>query len=242
MSILYSDEGEMNEIVIHRANPDLVLVDTKVISAAPRRFLVAGIGDALSTYYEGLSNERMGHANYVWCDTEQGRATLAGRAIARACADTLFRDGPAALIACDVKAPTPAFENVVEANVLLSGIGFENAGCSIAHAIGNAITAIPEGERAMHGERVAFGTLCLLIAEDYPDDEIGRVLDLCVACGLPITFEALGLDPSQEDLEKIAEAALAAESWSASPADIHDVAGVVSLMRAANALGMSALG
>ncbi len=84
MSILYSDEGEMNEIVIHRANPDLVLVDTKVISAAPRRFLVAGIGDALSTYYEGLSNERMGHANYVWCDTEQGRATLAGRAIARA--------------------------------------------------------------------------------------------------------------------------------------------------------------
>ena len=160
----------------------------------------------------------------------------------RESADTLFRDGPAALIACDVKAPTPAFENVVEANVLLSGIGFENVGCSIAHAIGNAITAIPEGERAMHGERVAFGTLCLLIAEDYPDDEIGRVLDLCVACGLPITFEALGLDPSQEDLEKIAEAALAAESWSASPADIHDVAGVVSLMRAANALGMSALG
>ena len=51
-----------------------------------------------------------------------------------------------------------------------------------------------------------------------------------------------GIELSDEDLEKIAEAALAAESWSASPADIHDAAGVVSLMRAANALGMSALG
>ena len=242
MSILYSDAGEMNEIVIHRANPDLVLVDTAVIAAAPRRFLVAGIGDALSTYYEGLSNESMGHANYVWCDTEQGRATIAGRAIARACADTLFRDASSALIACETKAPTPAFENVVEANVLLSGIGFENVGCSIAHAIGNAITAVPEGERAMHGERVAFGTLCLLVAEDYPSDEVGRVLDLCVSCRLPITFEALGLDPSQGDLEAIAKAALAAESWSASPADIHDVAGVVNLMRAADALGRAALG
>lgn len=237
MSILYSDEGEMNEIVIHRANPDLVLVDTRVIAAAPRRFLISGIGDALSTYYEGLSNDHTGHANYVWCDTGQGRASIAGRAIARACFETLFADAPAALVACDLKVPTPAFENVVEANILLSGIGFENVGCSIAHGIGNAITAIPEGERAMHGERVAFGTLCLLIAEDYPAEEIDRVISFCVRCGLPITFGALGLDPSREDLEKIAEAALAAESWAASPTAICDVAGVVDLMRVADALG-----
>lgn len=38
MSILYSDEGEMNEIVLHVKNPDLVLVDSKVIAAPQRDF------------------------------------------------------------------------------------------------------------------------------------------------------------------------------------------------------------
>lgn len=82
-------------------------------------------------------------------------------------------------------------------NILLSGIGFEDVGCSIAHEIGNAITAIPEGER------VTFGTLCMFIAENYPAEEIDRVISFCVRYDLPTTFEALGLDPSQENLEKM---------------------------------------
>lgn len=236
MSILYSDEGEMNDIVIHVKNPDLVLVDTRVIANAPVRFLSAGIGDALSTYYEGVSNERTGHANYVWCDTESGVATLAGKAVARACVETLFRDGPAAVRANAAGTVTPALENVVEANVLLSGIGFENVGCSLAHGLGNAMTVVPNGERSMHGERVGFSTLSLLIAEDYPSEEIERVAHLCVDCGVPVTFEELRLDPSADDLEKIARAALEAESWGASPAHL-DVREVVDVLLATDALG-----
>ena len=41
MSILYSEEGKMNEIMLHKKNPDLVLVDSKMIANAPVRFLVA---------------------------------------------------------------------------------------------------------------------------------------------------------------------------------------------------------
>ncbi len=33
-------------------NPDLVLVDTSILAEAPRRLLVAGIGDALSKKFE----------------------------------------------------------------------------------------------------------------------------------------------------------------------------------------------
>ncbi len=236
MSILYSDAGEMSDIVIHVKNPDLVLVDTRVIAAAPARFLSAGIGDALSTYYEGVSNERTGHANYVWCDTESGVATLAGRAVARACVETLFRDGPAAVRANAAGIVTPALENVVEANVLLSGIGFENVGCSLAHGLGNAMTVVPNGERSMHGERVGFSTLSLLIAEDYASEEVERVARLCVDCGVPVTFEELRLDPSGDDLEKIARAALEAESWTASSVHL-DVDGVVDVLRATDVLG-----
>lgn len=79
MSILYSEEGKMNEIMLHKKNPDLVLVDSKMIANAPVRFLVAGIGDALSTYFEGLSNVQTQHENYVWCDKKPFVSTLSGR-------------------------------------------------------------------------------------------------------------------------------------------------------------------
>ena len=37
---------------------------------------------------------------------------------------------------------TPAFEAVIEANTLLSGIGFESGGLSIAHALHNAMVSL----------------------------------------------------------------------------------------------------
>ncbi len=37
---------------------------------------------------------------------------------------------------------TPAFNHVVEANILLSGIGFESSGLGAAHAIHNGLTAL----------------------------------------------------------------------------------------------------
>lgn len=236
MSILYSDTGEMNEIMIHRRNPDLVLADTRMILSAPLRFFISGLGDALSTCYEGLSNEKTGHANYVWCDREMGLPTIAGRAVAQACLETLYEEGEAALAAARAGVPSPQFEDVVEANILLSGIGFENVGCSIAHAIGNAFTAIPEGEKKMHGERVGFGTLCLLVGENYPKSELDRAFTFCVKTGVPVCLEDLEIPDDPEKLRLVARSALAAESWQATPFQA-DEDGVVALIRATSALG-----
>ena len=52
--------------------------------------------------------------------------TLAGVAIAKKCEETLFADGLQAMAACEAKVVTPALENIVEANTLLSGLGFES--------------------------------------------------------------------------------------------------------------------
>ncbi|HET7206670.1 MAG TPA: iron-containing alcohol dehydrogenase, partial [Terriglobales bacterium] len=52
LSIIYTDEGVFREIRLFRRNPDLVLVDTQVIARSPTRLLVAGMGDALSTWFE----------------------------------------------------------------------------------------------------------------------------------------------------------------------------------------------
>jgi glycerol dehydrogenase len=52
LSVIYTDEGEFQEYRFYGKNPDLVLVDTQVIAEAPPRLLVAGMGDALATWFE----------------------------------------------------------------------------------------------------------------------------------------------------------------------------------------------
>ena len=236
MSILYSDEGKMNEVVLHKKNPDLVLVDSKVIAQAPVRFLVSGIGDALATYFEGLSNTETQHENYVWCDRKPFVSTISGRAIAKCCYNTLIRDGKNAKVACEKHVCVPALENIIESNILMSGLGFENVGCSIAHAVGNAITVLPEGERMMHGERVAFGTICQLIAEDYEPNVLKEVLEFCVDIGLPVCFSDLQIEMTMENLHKIAKESLEADSWEAC-SRTYGEEDIVNMMVMADALG-----
>ncbi len=236
MSILYTKDGVMDEIALHTKNPDLVLVDTRVIARAPRRFLVSGIGDALATYYEGVSNEHTGTPNYVWMDGSY-QMTGTARAVAKACRDTLLRDAEAALVACDANLVSTALENVVEANILMSGLGFENVGCALAHALGNALTAIPQIDHASsHGERVGFSLIAQLIGEDYDSAEVDRVARFSVACGIPVTFKELGYEPTDEELAVVAQGAIDGGTAAASPFK-STVESLVELMRAADALG-----
>jgi glycerol dehydrogenase len=48
-AVIYSEEGVFHSVYYLKLNPQVVLVDTNVIANAPVRFLVAGMGDALST-------------------------------------------------------------------------------------------------------------------------------------------------------------------------------------------------
>jgi glycerol dehydrogenase len=137
-------------------NPAAVLVDVGIIAAAPTRFLVAGMGDALSTWFEARSCERTQSANECG-----GYGTTVGLGIAKLCYETLLSHGAAAKLASERHVVTPTLERIVEANILLSGIGFESAGLAAAHSIHNGLTALAETHSFYHGEKVAFGFLVL---------------------------------------------------------------------------------
>ena len=66
----------------------------------------------------------------------------------------------------ELKVVTPAVEKVIEANVLLSGLGFESGGLATAHMIGNLLSNEPECKRLMHGEKVGFGIVAQLCLDD----------------------------------------------------------------------------
>lgn len=128
LSVLYTPEGMFESYRFYDWNPNLVLVDTSVVINAPPRMLAAGIGDALATNVEARQ------AKYS-VNFGGGMPTELAGAICQKCEDTLFRYGKQAYEANKTKSLTPAFEAVVEANTLLSGLGFETGGIAAAHAV-----------------------------------------------------------------------------------------------------------
>lgn len=51
-AVLYTEDGAFDDYAYFKQSPSVVLIDTTVIAKAPTRFLVSGMGDALSTYFE----------------------------------------------------------------------------------------------------------------------------------------------------------------------------------------------
>lgn len=132
VSVIYTDKGAVESYRFYNKNPDLVLVDTYIIANAPPRFLVSGIADALATWIEARA-VKQSHSQILI----GGQPTIAGQAIAEKAEQILFAYGLQAVDANRNKIVTPALENVVEANTLLSGIGFEAGGLAAAHSIHN---------------------------------------------------------------------------------------------------------
>jgi len=194
--VVYSNEGSVVDYFI-TSNPDYVLMDTRIIAEAPARFLVSGMGDALATWFEAET-----------CDRSQFRNISGGfnlRAImslAEVCYKTLLTYGSSARIACENNLVSPALEYIVEANTLLSGLGFESGGLSTAHGIHDCLCNLQGTHAYCHGEKVAFGTLAGLFLEARPQPLIDEVYAFCKSVGLPTTLVQIGLeDVMDKDLE-----------------------------------------
>lgn len=233
LSVIYTAEGVFQEYRFYRKNPDLVLVDTAVIAQGPPRLLVAGMGDALATWFEARTCVA-GHVKNM----RGGASTQSALALAELCYRTLLQDGLQARHAVENRVVTPALERLVEANTLLSGLGFESSGLAAAHAIHNGLTAAPPTHHYFHGEKVAFGLLVQLVLEGQPRRQIEEVLTFSSEVGLPITLADIGMmEVSSEMLAGVAARATApGETIHNEPFEVRPDM-VADAIRAADALG-----
>lgn len=238
LSVIYTEEGVFERYLVLPRNPDLVLVDTEIIARAPVRLLVAGIGDALATRFEAEACAASAARNLPG-----GSTTVAALALARLCYDTLLAHGRHAVLAARRGVVSPALERVVEANTLLSGLGFESSGLAAAHAVHDGLTALPETHAFYHGEKVAFGTLTQLVMEERDPDELEEVLSFCLSVGLPVTLEGIGVrDPDRRRLYRVAAAAAAEGSIIHNMPFPVDADMVYNALVAADTLGVAFLG
>jgi len=229
LSVIYTEDGEFDDVIFYDKSPEVVLVDTWIIAQAPSRLLAAGMGDALATYFEARTCVNAYRDNFL--GTAEGgmsggssgsKATVTSMAIAELCYKVLLEYGLQAKIACDKKCVTKAFNKVVEANSLMSGIGFESNGVATAHSIYNGFSALKGRKYMYHGEYVAFGTIVMLLLEGGEKKEITQVLEFCISVGLPVTFEDLQLtDISEDDIDRVANRAISpAETCHVEPFEV----------------------
>lgn len=217
LSVMYHEDHTFHEYRFIKRHPVLVLVDSTAIAQSPRRTLVGGLGDALATWFEARTIKEARATNFLG-----GMPTQTSTALAKLCYDILIADGATAVQAVDAKAVTPALERVIEANTLLSGLGFESGGLCVSHSVHNGLTSQPICAEYTHGEKVAFGLLTQLVLEGRPADEIRTVLNFCTTVGLPVTLKGVGVDASDDRvIKEIATRTLApGESAHHEPFDI----------------------
>lgn len=202
MSVMYTDTGEYIHNIRHKKNPEMVLVDTDIVAKAPVRLFVAGMGDALSTVFEGHANHTSFSPNYVG---KGYRCTRTSIALAELSFEILMEEGVEALKALKQGVCTEAVEDVIEANILLSGVGFENTSCAAAHGIHAGLTQLPGTHSYLHGEKVAFGVICQMVMENTSRELFEQVMEFCDEVGLPITLEQLGVEATPENVMVIAD-------------------------------------
>ena len=244
-AVLYTEAGEFDDYAYFMQSPSVVLIDTTIIAQAPTRFLVSGMGDALSTYFEARATSRA-FANVnagLPCGAREGvcppaKSTNTALALAKLCYETLLEDGYKAKEASDLNVVTPALENIIEANILLSGLGFESGGLAAIHAIHDGLTILHDAHGATHGEKVAFGVICQLILENAPSKELYEVLDFSLSIGLPVCLEDIGVKSITDDqLTEVAEKSCIPEESIHSMPFTVDVEQVKAAIMAADALG-----
>jgi glycerol dehydrogenase len=200
--VLYDDDGMLVEVCHLSRNPDFVIVDTQILAGAPKHMFAAGLGDALSKGAEAEACAAGRGTNMFLA-----RPTRLGAVIAQACQDTLIRHGSRAFDMAGTGQVTEDFDAAVEAMILMAGLGFENGGLSVPHALTRGLPLVPGGAKAQHGFQVAYGLVVhhALLGEDLPEE----MVRLYRHSGLPMSlYELTGHPVSTEQIGRVVEATM----------------------------------
>ena len=188
LSVIYNKNGEFEEYLRLKNNPEMVLVDTAIIAKSPTRFLIAGIGDALATKFEARAvkkSKKTNHAGGLCSDAAMQLASLTYK--------ILIDESERAINAISNGYATESLDRLIEATIYLSSIGSESGGLAAAHSIHNGFTKIKQTKEYMHGEIVAFATICQLVLEGASKEEINEVIDFCKRISLPTNLSGIGI-------------------------------------------------
>ncbi|HEY9899877.1 MAG TPA: iron-containing alcohol dehydrogenase family protein [Pantanalinema sp.] len=236
LSNVYSSEGTWLYGVALPTNPYAVVVDHAVVATAPARLLASGIADTLAKWVESSAS----------VDALQADAmTLSALEMARFLYDRLMAVGEQAYAQARLSQSGPELKAAIDANIQLAGTvgGLGGARCRsvAAHAVCNALTAMPGHGQSWHGEKVAFGIVVQRILQGFARDEIKRLVAYFAAIEVPVTLRQLGVADDATAIEAIARGTVRPDSSAHLLPGGVDAARVAEAIVQANALGEARL-
>lgn len=128
-------------------------MDTDIIVKSPVRLTVAGMGDALATYFEARACQRSGATSCAG-----GKTTEAAMALAKLCFDTLMEEGvKAKIVLKPAYAPRQSRKSLRPTPSFPESVSERRPRRSPRHH--NGFTVLEECHHMYHGEKVGLRTL-----------------------------------------------------------------------------------
>lgn len=188
IALIYKEDHSKDRVAYMRYSPWCIIMDTEVILKAPLRLFVSGIGDAAATKFEADACLASGAKNFL-----RGKPPKTARALCDLCWDIIYNKSLEAVNSVKNGVFTTAFDEVVEASALLSGLGFENGGLAAGHAMSSGLTMVPSALKSTHGELVSFGILVQFVLEKRSQPFMDDMLSFLRSVGLPTNLAQLGV-------------------------------------------------
>jgi len=228
LSVWYNEAGEALRFEIFDDANHLVLVEPRIILAAPKEYLLAGIGDTLAKWYEA-----------VVLSPEPERLPLTvrlGIQIALSVRDLLLNQSAAALATQEQGELTQDFLDVVDAIIagggMVGGLGERYTRVAAAHSVHNGLTVLPATAPFLHGIKVAYGILvqCALLGQQ---EWLRNLSAAWEKFGLPTSLAAMKVDINDERAirQVVARTLLPGESIHLVPVELSE-ASLLAAMRA----------
>lgn len=194
LCVLYTTCGKPDGQICTWRAPELILADLDILASVPARYLAAGMGDALAKLHETSVNAK---------EITSTVCTEATILISRLIYDSIAKYGKIAFEDNKNRRITHALKEIIDVNLLLTGIASGLAGDEIrlaaAHGLHNAMLNLQDGEQTLHGEKVAFGTVVQMILEGRSDSELEEVVRLIHSLELPVTLDDLHFGTADEE-------------------------------------------
>lgn len=212
LSIIYTENGDYEDLFQLEKPPVHIFMDSDVIAKAPTKYLWAGIGDTLAKYYEVdiLTKEK----KLVHC------AAMA-KQLSSMCVNPLIEYGEKALKDSENEKSSFELEEIILNNIISTGIvamlvGEENNGAA-AHALFYGFTLLEEIEKHhLHGEVVGYGILVMLMM-DGQADELKRLYRFYKKIKLPTSLSEMNIKNDRNRLEPVLEKAVEAPDMKKMP-------------------------
>lgn len=193
LSVWYNDAGQALRFEMFDDANHLVLVEPRIILAAPQAYLLAGIGDTLAKWYEAVVLSPQPHTLPL--------TVRLGLQTARDIRDVLLHQSAAALDAARSGTLNQDFLDVVDAIIagggMVGGLGERYTRVAAAHAIHNGLTVLPQTAEFLHGTKVAYGILVqsALLGDS---DTLHQLKAAFQTLGLPVSLAELNVDINDE--------------------------------------------